>query len=212
MTYPRVQYISQGRSSEEQKRHVEDVLKAGVRWIQLRCKDIPDKAELFALAKDIRALCQRSGAVCIINDHVDIALAVGADGVHLGLKDMPIPDARKILGDQKIIGGTANTFDDVRQRMQEGCNYIGLGPLRYTATKAGLSPLLGVAGYRAIMAGLKEARKVPPPVYAIGGIVSGDLEALLSADVYGVAISGLLTDDPERFRTLQQYIPEAGLQ
>ncbi len=122
----------------------------------------------------------------------DIARTLDADGVHLGLDDMPVAEARSILGAGKIIGGTANTYEDVLQRVGEQCDYAGLGPFRFTTTKAQLSPVLGLTGFQDIMASLSAAG-IAIPVYAIGGILSEDLEALMGTGIYGIALSGLIT-------------------
>ena len=135
-----------------------------------------------------------------------MAAAVDADGVHVGLQDATVADARTLLGPGKIIGGTANTIHDVRQRQQEGCDYIGLGPFRFTTTKVKLSPILGVDGYRDIIAELEQLEAPYPPVYAIGGIQLADLPLLRSLGLYGVAISGLITEQPGLIPTIHDTL------
>ena len=124
-------------------------LKGGCRWIQLRMKDASE-AEITRETLRILPLCREHGATFIIDDHVEIVRKTGADGVHLGKNDMPVDEARKILGKQFIIGGTANTIEDVRRLHQAGADYIGCGPFRFTTPKKNLSPILGLAGYRNI--------------------------------------------------------------
>ena len=145
-------------------------LEGGCRWIQLRMKEAPE-AEVEAEAIRVRDLCRKYGATFIIDDHVALAKKVQADGVHLGKNDMPIEEARRILGDAFIIGGTANTFEDVKRHWQAGANYIGCGPFRFTTTKKNLSPILG-------------------PVVAIGGITYEDIPDILQTGVSGIALSG----------------------
>lgn len=117
-------------------------LEGGCRWVQLRMKDtLVETIEPVAL--EVQALCRQYGATFIIDDHVELVKKLHADGVHLGKKDMPIAEARRILGDEYIIGGTANTFEDVQQHYKAGADYIGCGPFRYTTTKKNLSPILG---------------------------------------------------------------------
>ena len=111
-------------------------LEGGCRWIQLRMKDA-GKEEILPIATEIRKLCNDCGAIFIIDDHVELVREIRADGVHLGKNDMPIAEARRILGDEYIIGGTANTYEDVKKHWLDGVNYIGCGPFRYTTTKMG---------------------------------------------------------------------------
>jgi len=147
--FSKLQYISQGATARDQLNNIQESLDAGCDWIQLRFKNATTE-EIKALAQQVKAVCPSYGATFIINDHPQIAKDIDADSVHLGLQDMPVTEARKIVGD-KIIGGTANTLDDILKRVDEGCNYIGLGPLRFTTTKEKLSPILGLEGYKKIM-------------------------------------------------------------
>ena len=201
--FSKLQYISQGETSAAQLQNINAAIDAGYKWIQLRYKNsTPD--EIFELAIQVKKTCAEQGAIFIINDHPQIAKAVDADGVHLGLTDMTITEAKNIVGAHKIIGGTANTIQDVIQRVEEGCSYVGLGPLRFTPTKIKLSPILGLAGYQSIMNELRE-RGISIPIYAIGGIVTADIIALLQTGIYGVATSGLITDHPDKKILLQQF-------
>jgi thiamine-phosphate pyrophosphorylase len=193
--YNRLQYISQGQTSTEQLHNIKEVLDAGCRWVQLRFKNA-DAKQLTLLAEQVKERCLAYKAVLIINDHPEIAHAIEADGVHLGLKDISVQEARTLLGSKKIIGGTANTLNDVAMRLQEDCNYIGLGPYRYTSTKNSLSPVLGIEGYHNILSELQKLN-VGIPVYAIGGIEPSDIPLLLEAGIYGVAVSGALTNKPD---------------
>ena len=199
--FSKLQYISQGTTAGEQLNNIRQALDAGCEWIQLRFKKATP-VEIKSLAEQVKEICASYGAMFIINDHPQIAKDIAADGVHLGLQDMPVGDARKIIGD-KIIGGTANTLDDVLKRVNEGCNYIGLGPFRFTTTKEKLSPVLGLPGYKNIITALNE-RQILVPVYAIGGIVTEDITAIMQTGVYGVAVSGFITNHPDRKLLLQQ--------
>ena len=201
--FSELQYISQGETSAAQLQNIHAVLNAGYKWIQLRFKN-GTSDEITELAIEVKKLCVEHNAIFIINDHPQIAKAVDADGVHLGLTDMTITEAKNIVGAGKIIGGTANTIQDVLQRVEEGCSYIGLGPLRFTPTKIKLSPILGLAGYQSIMNELRE-HGISIPIYAIGGIVTEDIIALLQTGIYGVATSGLITDHPDKKILLQQF-------
>ena len=148
-------------------------LEGGCRWVQLRMKDTP------------------------VETIEPVALEVHADGVHLGKKDMPIADARRILGAEYIIGGTANTFEDVLQHYKAGADYIGCGPFRYTTTKKNLSPILGLEGYTAIIHRMQE-KDIHLPIVAIGGITIADIPAVMQTGVSGIALSGtvLHADSP----------------
>lgn len=204
-----IQYISQGSTKEEQLTNIENVLKAGCTWIQLRFKNCDE--ELFLdTAQKVKKLCSQYQAVFIINDHVNIAKAVDADGVHVGLIDIHVREAREILGDDKIIGGTTNTYEDVLQRIEENCDYIGLGPFRFTTTKEKLSPVLGLEGYKEILDRLKEDNK-DIFIYAIGGIEEEDIQPILDLGIRGVALSGLLTNSERCETIITNYSQESVL-
>lgn len=192
--FNRLQYIT---ASYEQ---MQAALDAGCTWIQLRCKDIAER-DYCTLAIRSKLLCERYKAILIVNDAVAVAQYAGADGVHLGLEDESIRVARSILGPDKIIGGTANTLAHLQQRVVEGCDYIGLGPFRFTSTKQKLSPILGLEGYRSLLASID----CPLPVYAIGGIEAADVPSLLDAGVYGVSISGAITGAADKKQIVSQF-------
>ncbi len=163
-------------------------LEGGCQWIQLRMKDACED-EIERVARLILPECRRMGAVFVIDDHVELALRVGADGVHLGKNDMPVDEARRLAGDGFIIGGTANTFEDVQRLATQGADYIGCGPFRFTMTKKNLAPMLGLEGYKRILSQMKECG-IGLPLVAIGGITSDDIPQLMAAGVSGIALSG----------------------
>ena len=171
-------------------------LEGGCRWVQLRMKDA-DEGLFVATAREVRALCDRFGATFIIDDHAELVGATGADGVHLGKNDMPVAEARRILGPDIVIGGTANTFDDVKALAEAGADYIGCGPFRFTTTKQRLSPVLGLEGYRRIVRRMRE-NDISLPIVAIGGITFNDIGPIMRTGVTGIALSGsvLRADDP----------------
>lgn len=165
----------------------EQLCAAGARWIQLRMKHASPDAWL-ATAHAVVAVCRAHEAVCIVNDNVEIALAAGADGVHLGSLDLDWREARRRLGPEKIIGGTVNHLADATRAHAAGClDYVGLGPLRFTATKQKLAPVLGLAGITALLPALGGL-----PAWAIGGVEPSDLPALRRAGLAGVAVSSSL--------------------
>ncbi|MCJ8154502.1 thiamine phosphate synthase [Chryseobacterium sp. SSA4.19] len=202
----KVQYISQGSTREEQELNIQKALDHGVKWVQVRWKNAPGN-EFRRLCETTRQICLNYETVCIINDDVQIAKDTDADGVHLGLQDTSVEAARYILGGHKIIGGTANTFSDVLQRITESCDYIGLGPLRFTSTKEQLSPVLGFKGYQNIIEELKSGSIQIPKIFAIGGVILNDVELLQQIGIYGVAVSGQITHQPsviKKFKTVLQ--------
>jgi len=196
-----IQYISQGDTPQEQLYHIESVLNAGQRWVQFRFKDTLTSIR-WKTAEQVKLLCDRYQATLLINDDPDLALAIDADGVHLGLQDRSIAEARALLP-HKIIGGTANTLRDVKQRLDESCDYIGLGPLRYTPTKKKLSPLLGFDGYQQLLAALTPEEKKTPLV-AIGGITLADVPVLQQLGLSGIAVSSLLHQAKSPQQLIQQ--------
>lgn len=165
-------------------------LEGGCRWIQLRMKDTPDE-EVRLVAIEALQMCRDVGATFIIDDRVELVKELGADGVHLGKNDMPISEARKVLGSAFIIGGTANTFEDVKAHYEASANYIGCGPFRFTTTKKNLSPVLGLEGYRHIVEQMEEAN-IHLPIVAIGGITAEDIPAIMQTGVTGIALSGTI--------------------
>ena len=171
-------------------------LEGGCKWIQLRMKEAPlDEVERVAL--ELKPLCKQHDALLVLDDHVELTKKLEVDGVHLGKNDMPIAEARRVLGEGFIIGGTANPFDDVKAHYLAGADYIGSGPFRFTTTKKNLSPVLGLEGYRSIIARMEE-EGIDLPVVAIGGITYDDIPQLLQTGINGIAMSGsiLRADDP----------------
>ena len=190
----KLHYISQGTTVDEQLYNIEKTLDNGCDWIQLRFKN-GNTEELLTVAEKTKHLCNQYKATFIINDKVDLAYQIEADGVHLGLDDMRIKDARAILGNQKIIGGTANTLEHILRRVHEKCDYIGLGPFSFTTTKEKLSPILGLEGYKTILNQMNEQHS-KTPLIAIGGITLEDIDLLIETGLHGIAVSGLLTQNP----------------
>lgn len=181
-------------------------LMGGCKWVQLRMKEASDE-EFLVVGSQLRELCKTYSATFILDDRVHLVKPLGADGVHLGKNDMPIDEARRCLqSDKVIIGGTANTFDDIKRLHQQGANYIGCGPFRYTETKKKLAPILGFQGYKSLVEKMK-SEGITLPIFAIGGILYDDVKALLSIGIDGIAISGgvLNADNPiEKMKLLMK--------
>lgn len=198
--FNRLQYISQGNTVEEQLYTIHQALDHGCDWIQMRFKNATSE-DTFTLAEAVKILCQEYLATFIINDNVALAKQIDADGVHLGLSDMGISKAREILGNTKIIGGTANTFEDIQNHVKNGCDYIGLGPFRFTKTKEKLSPILGLEGYEKILTQINE-QQIEIPIYAIGGILTDDVESIIKTGIHGIAVSGLITESDSKTKLI----------
>ena len=162
-----------------------DFLSAGVKLVQLRAKDMPSN-DFFKLADAVRGLTRRAGAMLIVNDRVDIALAVRADGVHLGQEDLPLKAARKIAGDRLIVGVSTHDMAQAEEAEAGGADYIGFGPIFGTATKAtGYSPRC-----LDMLRDIKKTVKIP--VVAIGGINEGNVAEVWKAGADSAAIISYL--------------------
>lgn len=184
---------------------VEAACQAGIRWIQLRMKSAADE-EVADVARAAKKICAQWDCTLILNDRVAVAAEVGVHGVHVGKEDMAVSEARQWLGDDFIIGGTANTIEDIREHWRQGADYIGLGPYRYTTTKKNLSPTLGLEGYQRIMSQMRK-EEIQLPVVAIGGIGMKDAVPLLEAGLHGIAFSGMLVHAGDR-RALVRELDE----
>lgn len=182
---------------------------SGVRWVQLRVKNKPAD-QWLQLALETKEICQRYDARLIINDSVELALKVQADGVHLGKNDMNPAEARKLAGKNMIIGGTANTLDDIVKLQNAGVDYIGLGPYRFTSTKEKLSPILGLEGYQNILSEMKKLG-IHIPVIAIGGIVPDDVDAIMTTGVYGIAVSSAVNTSTEKQNVINTFYCKLGI-
>ena len=178
-------------------------LEGGCRWVQLRMKDA-DEALFEKTAIVVQAMCRKYGATFIIDDNVLLAKQIKADGVHLGKKDMPVAEAREILGEQFIIGGTVNTFEDILHHLLNGSpDYFGCGPFRFTSTKKNLAPTLGYEGYRDITRRMRE-NNITVPIVAIGGICKEDIPSLLECGVDGIALSGSILNAACPIKEMQE--------
>lgn len=199
-----IQFISHYNERYGYLDSVRMAIDGGCRWIQLRVKDATDD-QVRPMAVEALRMCREAGATFIIDDRVELVRELGADGVHLGLKDMPVAEARRILGDRFIIGGTANTFDQARAHYEASANYIGCGPFRFTTTKKNLAPILGLEGYRSIMEMMRE-HGIDIPVVAIGGIEVSDIPDILATGVSGIALSGVVLRAADPVLKMKQII------
>lgn len=197
-------YITQDVPGKSHWQLAEAACKGGVRWVQLRVKNKSEE-EWLNIALKTRDVCKKYGSTFIVNDNVEIAKASKADGVHLGKTDTDPAAARIILGDHVIIGGTANTFDDIVNLINKRVDYIGLGPYRFTATKEKLSPILGLEGFRRVI-NQCALKNFSTPVIAIGGILKVDIEQLLQTGVHGVAVASGIGLTPNIEKAANEFV------
>ncbi len=183
----RFQYITHTVEGYSHAELAEQACKGGADWVQLRVKNI-SQDELLKIAFQTKDVCREYNACFIINDHLQIVKRVGADGVHLGRKDFPASEARKMLGKDYIIGGSANSFSDVVENAKAGLDYTGIGPFRFTFTKEKLNPVLGFTGIEKIVEECRK-NKISIPLIAIGGIGEADIPHLMECGIHGIAVS-----------------------
>ena len=169
---------------------IEEALNGGIRAIQLREKDL-NGGELFTLAERTHALCQRYGAELLINDRVDVALAVGAAGVQLGKFSLPIRTARALLGPDRWIGASIHSLEEVASAEASGADFLVFGPVYFTPSKAKFGAPQGVAVLKKIAA---SARR---PIYAIGGVTPGKMDELRDSGIRGIAVISSIISAPE---------------
>lgn len=182
---------SRGKFSDERFLNiVKNAIKGGVSVVQLREKELNSR-EFYALALKLKVLCDEFQTPFIINDRVDIALAVGASGVHLGQDDLPVSTARKLLGKNKIIGLSVKTLSQLE--MANGADYVGCGAVFQSATKE--SQIIGVEGLQTLCA------QSALPVVAIGGICLDNIALLKECQIAGVAISSALMNATKVYET-----------
>jgi thiamine-phosphate pyrophosphorylase len=165
----------------------------GADTIQFRQKNGSTR-ELIETAIDMKELCTGAGLTFIVNDRIDVAIAADADGVHLGQDDFPIPLARKLMGYDKIIGGSAGNVKEALKCIEEGVDYIGFGPVYPTLSKDDAGPATGIEAMMSLL------KVVTVPVIAIGGVNSENVSAIIGAGAHGIAVISAVccSEDPEQ--------------
>lgn len=153
----------------------------GADTIQLREKGGSTRS-MIEVAKSMRVVCRQAGVPLIVNDRIDVAIAADADGVHLGQSDFPIPLARRLLGKDKLIGGSAATLEEARVCLAEGADYIGFGPVYVTGSKADAGPVSGPAVLKQVV------ESIPLPILAIGGVTVENVGEVMKAGAHGIAV------------------------
>ena len=164
--------------------HIEltgQAIAGGADTIQFRHKLGPTR-EMIQVATEMKRLCNEKGVIFIVNDRIDVAIASEADGVHLGQDDFPIPLARKLLGDNRIIGGSAATMEDARKCLSDGADYVGFGPVFPTGSKDDAGPVSGIDILREIV------ETISLPIIAIGGIDKGNTPEVMKTGTHGIAV------------------------
>lgn len=177
-------------------------IKGGADTIQFRQK-VGATREMIEIVRQLKQLCLDSGVTLIVNDRVDIAIAAEADGVHLGQNDFPIPQARKLLGESRIIGGSAATLEEAQKCLVEGADYIGFGPVYPTTSKADADPVTGIKLLK------QTVEAIPLPIIAIGGISADNTAEVIRAGARGIAVISAVCcqEDPEQAtRALRQAL------
>ena len=192
-----LQFITHPSDKYSIPEEVQMVLEGGCKWIQLRMKEASDE-EFRETALEIIPMCKENEAFLVFDDRVELAMELSVHGVHLGKNDMNPLVARETMGAEAIIGCTANTAADIIAFRGWDVDYVGLGPFRYTTTKANLSPVIGLDGYRSIVKEVRDA-DILLPIVAIGGITLEDIPSIMETGVNGVAMSGaiLRAENPE---------------
>jgi thiamine-phosphate pyrophosphorylase len=210
-----LQFITHSSENITILEEIENVVAGGCKWVQLRMKDA-EKEEIKEVARKAKEICKKNDVILVIDDYVDIAKELELDGVHLGKNDMPVDEARKLLGEEFIIGATANTFEDIEALRHTDIDYIGLGPFRFTSTKKNLSPVIGIDGYAEIMRRKAES-SINLPIVAIGGICYDDINDIMDTGISGIAVSGSLinaknmTEETRKMISLLESIVEKRL-
>jgi thiamine-phosphate pyrophosphorylase len=182
---------------------VERALAGGVRAVQLREKDLPG-GKLYELALAVRELTARHGARLLVNDRVDVALAAGADGVHLGVASIPPGDARRLLGPKALIGCSTHDLRELAEAAAGGADFATFGPVYATPSKAAYGPPVGVVALRRACA----ASRVP--VFALGGIGAGNVREVLGAGAWGVGAIGAILSAPDPFAAARDLAGRVG--
>ncbi len=201
MIIPKLHYISQGNSPKELLENIQIACTFGAELIQFRLKGVSEK-KFLKLAKEARDITSHFQTRLIINDYYKIAVAVKADGVHLGKTDSCPTLARKHLYSWQIIGGTANTLQDCEMLVSKEVDYISLSPFRLTPTEADLGTVLGLNGYTAII----EALKTKTPIIGFGGITTDDVADILETGISGIAVSEAITQNFDNIRTFNHLL------
>jgi thiamine-phosphate pyrophosphorylase len=178
---------------------LEQALKGGVQAVQLREKDL-EARELFALAEKTKLLCEKYRAKFLVNDRIDVALAVEADGVQIGTGSIPVKITRGLLGDEKLIGVSTHSLQEAQQAGRDGADFVLFGPVHFTPSKAGYGKPQGLKALADV------TNNVSVPVYAIGGIKSTHVEAVRETGAHGVALISAVLSAPDPQKAAEEIL------
>jgi thiamine-phosphate pyrophosphorylase len=178
---------------------LECALDGGVKAIQLREKDLAGK-ELFLLAQAARKLTQHYQAALFINDRIDVALAIGADGVHLGQTSLPITTARELVGAQGLIGVSTHSPEEAQEAEEQGADFVLFGPVYFTPSKASYGVPQGLVALK------KTVEKISLPVYAIGGLKPENILEAKHTDIRGIALISAIMSAPDPKKATEEII------
>ncbi len=196
-------YLTQDLPGRTHAEQTAIACEAGIRWIQLRVKN-SSFSEWMKIAETVRAITKRHQCILIINDNIEIAKEVNADGVHLGQTDASVLSSREILGDEKIIGLSTHNLAELMDAQASQADYCGLGPFRFTSTKEKLEPVLGNDIGKMLSKGI--ANKFSKPVIVIGGVCYNDVEHILSMGAYGIAVSSAINHAADPVGEIKNFI------
>ncbi len=180
---------------------ISQAVEAGARLFQIREKDL-DTRQLLELAQRLQPLITGQQGRMLLNDRIDLAIALNADGVHLRSDSLPLPLARRMLGNQKLIGISTHSVEDVRKAEEEGADFVVLGPIFETPSKHIYGPPLG---FDTLETACKLSRL---PIYAIGGIQPKHVSSLLSAGAYGIAVISAILQAPNIIDSTHEFLSQ----
>ncbi len=187
------QTAQRGRSYFEVLR---EAIRGGAEIVQLRDREATDEA-LIPFGKELRKICDRAGSLLIVNERIDLAKAIGADGLHIGQDDLSLAQARKKIGPDRVIGVSTHNMLQAKRAYEEGADYIGVGPIFKTPTKPDYPPV-GLSLIREVR------KKITLPFFAIGGIDLSNMEQVLRAGAYGVAVVRAVVAQDDIYGAAQQ--------
>jgi len=197
----RLHVLTDARAGRDALHTATLAVQAGAPVVQLRVKGVTDR-ELYDIGVRLVGVCAEHGAMCLVNDRVDIALAIGAHGTHLGADDLPVAAARRLAGPGHIIGGTAREPVRAAELVSQGASYLGVGPAYVTSTKDGLPEPLGPDGIGVV------ARAVAVPVIAIGGVTADRVRELRAVGAHGIAVVSEVSDAPDPASATRRLLAE----
>jgi thiamine-phosphate diphosphorylase len=202
--FPPLQFITGSNPRLPYAEEVREACRAGVRFIQFREKRASVESTK-RMAETALTIAKGFGAWFIVNDYIEVAQSIGADGVHVGYYDELPQQARAQLGQEAIVGGTANDFNHIQSLYQQNVNYMGIGPFRYTTTKDELKPTLGFEGYQNLTQQMEKAG-INIPVYAVGGLSQEDVDDILKSGVNGIAVSSAVGKQSNIYEAASSFL------